>query len=64
MPQHRFVVDTNGCIGTPPRRVALHRRLKMDEFLPATFRMDVKAEREAFFARQEGERHTFAHINR
>lgn len=36
----------------------------MDEFLPATFRMDVKAEREAFFAQQEGERHTFAHINR
>ncbi|XP_031421395.1 protein polyglycylase TTLL10 [Clupea harengus] len=29
------------------------RSLKMDEFFPATFRMDVKDEREAFFAQQE-----------
>ncbi|KAM7410943.1 hypothetical protein PAMA_021079 [Pampus argenteus] len=30
------------------------RRLKMDEFVPTTFRMDVRGEREAFFAQQEG----------
>ncbi|XP_071772799.2 protein polyglycylase TTLL10 [Centroberyx gerrardi] len=30
------------------------RRLKMEEFIPATFRMDVREEREAFFAQQEG----------
>ncbi|XP_026187794.1 protein polyglycylase TTLL10 isoform X2 [Mastacembelus armatus] len=30
------------------------RRLKMEEFVPTTFRMDVKEEREAFFAQQEG----------
>lgn len=30
------------------------RRMKMDEFFPDTFRMDVKDEREAFFAQQEG----------
>ncbi|XP_075882614.1 protein polyglycylase TTLL10 isoform X2 [Nelusetta ayraudi] len=30
------------------------RRLKMDEFVPATFRMDVTAEREEFFNQQEG----------
>nr|XP_046252153.1 protein polyglycylase TTLL10 isoform X2 [Scatophagus argus] len=29
------------------------RSLKMDEFIPTTFRMDVKTEREAFFAQQE-----------
>ncbi|XP_041953379.1 protein polyglycylase TTLL10 isoform X2 [Alosa sapidissima] len=29
------------------------RSLKMDDFFPATFRMDVKDEREAFFAQQE-----------
>ncbi|XP_072553536.1 uncharacterized protein ttll10 [Salminus brasiliensis] len=29
------------------------RRMKMDEFFPETFRMDVKDEREAFFAQQE-----------
>lgn len=27
----------------------------MDDFFPATFRMDVKDEREAFFAQQESE---------
>lgn len=26
----------------------------MEEFIPTTFRMDVKGEREAFFALQEG----------
>ncbi|CAI5646846.1 protein polyglycylase TTLL10 isoform X2 [Oreochromis niloticus] len=30
------------------------RRLKMEEFIPTTLRMDVREEREAFFARQEG----------
>ncbi|XP_041802004.1 protein polyglycylase TTLL10 [Chelmon rostratus] len=30
------------------------RRLKMEEFIPTTFRMDVREEREAFFAQQEG----------
>ncbi|XP_062314172.1 protein polyglycylase TTLL10 [Osmerus eperlanus] len=30
------------------------RRLKMEEFFPATFRMDVRDEREAFFSQQEG----------
>ncbi|KAF4078099.1 hypothetical protein AMELA_G00195470 [Ameiurus melas] len=30
-----------------------HRRLKMGEFIPDTFRMDVKDEREAFFCQQE-----------
>lgn len=30
------------------------RRLKMEEFIPATFRMDVREERETFFAQQEG----------
>ncbi|CAL1605346.1 unnamed protein product [Knipowitschia caucasica] len=29
-------------------------RLKMDEFIPTTFRMDVREEREAFFSQQEG----------
>ncbi|XP_029910699.1 protein polyglycylase TTLL10 [Myripristis murdjan] len=29
------------------------RRLKMEEFIPATFRMDMREEREAFFAQQE-----------
>ncbi|XP_014326786.1 inactive polyglycylase TTLL10 [Xiphophorus maculatus] len=35
-----------------------HRRLKMEEFIPTTFRMDVKEEREDFFSRNappEGE---------
>ncbi|XP_060792956.1 protein polyglycylase TTLL10 isoform X2 [Neoarius graeffei] len=31
-----------------------HRRLKMAEFIPDTFRMDVKDEREAFFSQQDG----------
>lgn len=26
----------------------------MEEFIPTTFRMDVKEEKEAFFAQQEG----------
>ncbi|KAM6981911.1 protein polyglycylase TTLL10 [Tautogolabrus adspersus] len=30
------------------------RRLKIEEFIPTTFRMDVREEREAFFAQQEG----------
>ncbi|XP_034552579.1 protein polyglycylase TTLL10 isoform X7 [Notolabrus celidotus] len=30
------------------------RRLKMDEFIPTTFRMDLREEREAFFAQEEG----------
>uniref|UniRef100_A0A3B5K0N4 Tubulin tyrosine ligase like 10 n=1 Tax=Takifugu rubripes TaxID=31033 RepID=A0A3B5K0N4_TAKRU len=30
--------------------VALRRTLKMEEFIPATFRMDLRTEREAFFA--------------
>ncbi|XP_072223862.1 protein polyglycylase TTLL10 [Leuresthes tenuis] len=30
------------------------RRMKMEEFIPVTFRMDVRQEREAFFAQQEG----------
>ncbi|XP_041713836.2 protein polyglycylase TTLL10 [Coregonus clupeaformis] len=30
------------------------RRLKIDEFFPNTFRMDMRDEREAFFAQQEG----------
>ncbi|XP_045912561.1 protein polyglycylase TTLL10 isoform X2 [Micropterus dolomieu] len=30
------------------------RSLKMEEFIPTTFRMDVREEREAFFAQQEG----------
>ncbi|XP_077587653.1 protein polyglycylase TTLL10 isoform X2 [Stigmatopora nigra] len=30
------------------------RNLKMKEFIPTTFRLDVKEEREAFFARQQG----------
>ncbi|XP_037832856.1 protein polyglycylase TTLL10 isoform X2 [Kryptolebias marmoratus] len=36
-----------------------HRRLKMEEFIPTTFRMDVRKERDIFFAlftQQEGER--------
>ncbi|KAG7226896.1 hypothetical protein INR49_022191 [Caranx melampygus] len=32
------------------------RRLKMDEFIPTTFRMDVKNERDAFFTQQDGVR--------
>ncbi|XP_069382824.1 protein polyglycylase TTLL10 isoform X2 [Paralichthys olivaceus] len=32
------------------------RRLKMEEFIPTTFRMDVREEREAFFAKQEGDK--------
>ncbi|XP_022608902.1 inactive polyglycylase TTLL10 [Seriola dumerili] len=32
------------------------RRLKMEEFIPTTFRMDVREERDAFFAQQEGVR--------
>lgn len=33
--------------------VAVHRRLKMEEFIPTTFRMDTRMEREAFFANHE-----------
>ncbi|XP_068454763.1 protein polyglycylase TTLL10 [Clinocottus analis] len=32
----------------------LSLKLKMEEFIPTTFRMDVREEREAFFAHQEG----------
>lgn len=43
--------------------VVLHRRLKMEEFIPTTFRMDVKEEREAFFAQQEGKKHQTSLLN-
>ncbi|MBN3322033.1 TTL10 polyglycylase, partial [Atractosteus spatula] len=33
----------------------LNRRLKMEEFFPDTFRMDVREEKEAFFTQQEGQ---------
>uniref|UniRef100_A0A4W6BNA7 Tubulin tyrosine ligase like 10 n=1 Tax=Lates calcarifer TaxID=8187 RepID=A0A4W6BNA7_LATCA len=33
-----------------PCCVVLYRRLKMEEFIPTTFRMDVRDERDAFFA--------------
>lgn len=29
----------------------------MEDFIPTTFRMDVRAEKEAFFAQQEGKMH-------
>ncbi|CAG6021134.1 unnamed protein product [Menidia menidia] len=32
-----------------------HRRLKMEDFIPTTFRMDVSEEREAFFSQREEE---------
>ncbi|XP_067447666.1 protein polyglycylase TTLL10 isoform X2 [Thunnus thynnus] len=38
------------------------RRLKMEEFIPTTFRMDVKGEREAFFAQQEGVSNNESHM--
>ncbi|KAM7404359.1 hypothetical protein PAMP_011712 [Pampus punctatissimus] len=38
------------------------RRLKMDEFIPTTFRMDVRGEREAFFAQQEGVNNNESHM--
>ncbi|XP_076597811.1 protein polyglycylase TTLL10 [Chaetodon auriga] len=38
------------------------RRLKMEEFIPTTFRMDVREEREAFFAQQEGVSNTETHM--
>ncbi|XP_054464586.1 protein polyglycylase TTLL10 [Anoplopoma fimbria] len=38
------------------------RRLKMEEFIPTTFRMDVKEEREAFFAQQEGVSNNESHM--
>ncbi|XP_062282593.1 protein polyglycylase TTLL10 [Scomber scombrus] len=38
------------------------RRLKMEEFIPTTFRMDVKGEREAFFAQQEGVSNNKSHM--
>ena len=33
----------------------------MEEFIPTTFRMDVREEREAFFAQQEGKMHRTSH---
>ncbi|XP_049921743.1 protein polyglycylase TTLL10 [Epinephelus moara] len=38
------------------------RRLKMEEFIPTTFRMDVREEREAFFAQQEGVSNDESHM--
>ncbi|XP_028439794.1 protein polyglycylase TTLL10 isoform X1 [Perca flavescens] len=38
------------------------RRLKMEEFIPTTFRMDVSEEREAFFAQQEGVSNNESHM--
>ncbi|XP_032376306.1 protein polyglycylase TTLL10 isoform X2 [Etheostoma spectabile] len=38
------------------------RRLKMEEFIPTTFRMDVREEREAFFAQQEGVSNKDSHM--
>lgn len=32
----------------------------MEEFIPTTFRMDVRAEKEAFFTQQEGNMHIIA----
>ncbi|XP_071331452.1 protein polyglycylase TTLL10 isoform X2 [Trachinotus anak] len=34
------------------------RRLKLEEFIPTTFRMDVREERDTFFAQQEGVRNS------
>nr|XP_057941230.1 protein polyglycylase TTLL10 [Doryrhamphus excisus] len=39
-----------------------HRRLKLEDFIPTTFRMDVKEEREAFFAQQEGVSNKYGHM--
>ncbi|XP_044068342.1 protein polyglycylase TTLL10 isoform X3 [Siniperca chuatsi] len=38
------------------------RGLKMEEFIPTTFRMDVREEREAFFAQQEGVTNNESHM--
>ncbi|KAK9515657.1 hypothetical protein VZT92_026284 [Zoarces viviparus] len=38
------------------------RRLKIEEFIPTTFRMDVREEREAFFAQQEGVSNNESHM--
>ncbi|XP_047468048.1 protein polyglycylase TTLL10 isoform X2 [Mugil cephalus] len=38
------------------------RRLKMEEFIPTTFRLDVREEREAFFAQQEGLSNNKSHM--
>ncbi|XP_063748444.1 protein polyglycylase TTLL10 isoform X2 [Eleginops maclovinus] len=38
------------------------RRLKMEEFIPTTFRMDVREEREAFFSQQEGVSNNEGHM--
>lgn len=35
----------------------------MEEFIPTTFRMDVREEREAFFAQQEGNMCQTSHLN-
>ncbi|XP_040049265.2 protein polyglycylase TTLL10 isoform X3 [Gasterosteus aculeatus] len=37
-------------------------KLKMEEFIPTTFRMDVKEEREVFFAQQEGVSNAESHM--
>lgn len=34
----------------------------MEEFIPTTFRMDVREEREAFFAQQEGKMPQTSHL--
>ncbi|XP_070696213.1 protein polyglycylase TTLL10 [Pempheris klunzingeri] len=38
------------------------RRLKMEEFIPTTFRMDMREEREAFFAKHEGVSNNESHM--
>ncbi|KAL6120012.1 ttll10 [Pungitius sinensis] len=38
------------------------RKLKMEEFIPTTFRMDVKEEREVFFSQQEGVSNAESHM--
>ncbi|XP_057684366.1 protein polyglycylase TTLL10 [Corythoichthys intestinalis] len=38
------------------------RKLKMKEFIPTTFRMDVKEERESFFAQQEGMNNNYSEM--
>uniref|UniRef100_UPI0037E7CA15 protein polyglycylase TTLL10 n=1 Tax=Semicossyphus pulcher TaxID=241346 RepID=UPI0037E7CA15 len=38
------------------------RRLKMEDFIPTTYRMDVTEEREAFFAQQEGVSNSESHM--
>uniref|UniRef100_A0A8C5ER60 Uncharacterized protein n=2 Tax=Gouania willdenowi TaxID=441366 RepID=A0A8C5ER60_GOUWI len=39
-----------------------HRRLNMEEFIPTTFRLDEKKEREAFFSQQQGVSNNESHM--